>query len=1038
MKIYRSAVKRPVTTLMVFIAILGFGLFSLQDLPIDLYPEIEPPIVSVITEYPGASASDIETTVTRPLEDNLSIISDLEEITSVSRDNVSTIVLEFQYETNLDEATNEIRDVLGRIGPFLPDDTEQPMVFKFSSAMIPVMVLAATADESYPALARIIEDRVVNPLQRIEGVGNVMVTGQPVREIQVNVDPEKLDSYGITVEEIGGVLASENVTRPAGNIKMGQIDYPLRFTGEFQETRQINDLVIGSINGNNVFVRDVAEVKDTLRELTVEERLNQEKGLRLIVQRQSGANTVQIANDINDRLPSIIAGLPPDVELVTIIDLSEFIVDAVDNLANILYFAAIFVTVVVLFFIGRWRATFIIVLTIPVSLVAAFIYLYVTGNSLNIISLSSLTIAMGMVVDDAIVVLENSTKHIERGSHPREAALYGTNEVGMAVVASTLTVLAVFLPLTLISGLMGLFFRQLGFIVAITVSVSTLAALTLTPMLSSRLMAPGGGRSKGLGTKTSVAIERFLENLDNGYERLLKWAIVRRWGILVGAILIFIASIGLVPMIGTSFMPESDQNRLDASIELPIGLRLEETTKTARALEQLVEEKFPEVDLYSISSGADPTMGIFGAADVGSHTIDMTMRLVPIRQRDRSVWELAEALRLELQQFPEIVNFTVETDGGGGMGMGAPVQVDIYGEDFSETGRIARELADRMENIEGVRDVRLSRGPERPELQVVPDQEKMASFGLNAGSVSSAIRNRVDGMTATLYREDGEEYDVVVRHKKDFRESISHIENISVRNNRGDMVKVKEFARVEEYFTPPSIERKNRVRYITVSSSLHQRSLGDVTADIRAELDQMDLPGGIDVDFGGQIEDQQEAFADLLLLMVLSIFLVYVVMAAQFESFRMPAIIMLAVPFAFSGVMIALFITGTELSVISMIGGIILIGIVVKNSIVLIDFTNLMYARGLNIVQAVVTAGKSRLRPVLMTALTTMLAMMPMVLARGEGAEIWAPMAIAVIGGLFFSTLITLVFVPVAYTMFGAAKLKRKRQEQQQEASLRE
>ncbi len=1037
MKIYRSAVQRPVTTLMVFVAIVGFGLFSLQDLPIDLYPEIEPPIISVITEYPGASASDIETTVTRPLEDNLSIISDLDEINSVSRDDVSTIVLEFQYGTNLDEAANEIRDVLGRIGPFLPDDAEQPMVFKFSAAMIPVVVLAATADESYPALAKIIEDRVVNPLQRIEGVGNIMVTGEPVREIQVNVDPEKLDSYGLTVEEVGGVLASENVTRPAGNIKMGLMDYPLRFTGEFEEARFISDLVIGSFNGNNIFVRDVAEVKDTLRELTVEERLNQERGLRLVVQRQSGANTVQIAREILDQLPAIRENLPPDVELLTIVDLSEFIIDAVDNLTNILYFAAIFVTVVVLFFIGRWRATFIIVLTIPVSLVAAFIYLYVTGNSLNIISLSSLTIAMGMVVDDAIVVLENATKHIERGSHPREAALYGTNEVGMAVVASTLTVLAVFLPLTLIPGLIGLFFRQLGFIVAITVSVSTLAALTLTPMLSSRLMAVGGGRSKGFGTKTSAAIERFLENLDNGYESLLNWALGRKRTIFFGAVLIFFASIGLFPLIGTSFMPEADQNRLDASIELPVGLRLEETVKTARVLEQILEEKFPEVDLYSISSGADPTMGIFGAADVGSHTIDMTMRLIPVRERERSVWQLAEALRQELQQFPEIVNFTVETEGGGGMGMGAPVEVEIYGEDFTETGRIARELADRMEAIEGLRDVRLSRGPERPELQVIPDQEKMASFGLNAATVSSAIRNRVDGMTATLFREAGEEYDVVVRHKEDFRESISHIENISVRNQRGELVKLKEFARVEEYFSPPSIERKNRVRYITVSSSLHERSLGDATADISAELDEMDLPEGINVDFGGQIEEQQEAFADLFVLLILSIFLVYVVMAAQFESFRMPAIIMLAVPFAFSGVMLALFITGTELSVISIIGGIILIGIVVKNSIVLIDFTNLMYARGLGVVEAVVTAGRSRLRPVLMTALTTLLAMIPMVLARGEGAEIWAPMAIAVIGGLFFSTLITLIFVPVAYGMFGAKKLKKKKEKEDQ-AFLRE
>ncbi len=1027
MKIYRSAVNRPITTLMVFVAVLAIGLYSLRSLPLDLYPEIEPPFISVFTIYPGASAADIETNVTRPLEDNLSTITDLKEITSVSRDDVSTIMLEFEYETNLDEATNEIRDVIGRIIRFLPEDIEQPTIFKFSSAMIPVMILAATADESYPALAKIIDQEVVNPLSRIEGVGTVILAGEPIREIQVNVDPEKLDAFQMTVEQIGGLLATENINLPAGNLKMGQVDYPLRFVGEFQESRDMNNLVLGNFGGRPVYLSDVAEVKDTLREQTVHERLNQELSLRLIVQRQSGANTVQIAREINDRIPDIRENLPPDVQLLTVIDLSEFITDAIDNLVSILYFAAIFVTIVVLFFIGRWRATFIIILTIPVSLVAAFIYLYFTGNTLNLISLSSLTIAMGMVVDDAIVVLENANKHIERGSSPREAAIYGTNEVGLAVVASTLTVLAVFLPLTMISGLMGLFFRQLGFIVAITVSVSTIAALSLTPMLSSQLMKEGGGRSSGLGPRATGFIVRALEGLDNAYMRLLTWAVGRKALVVTLSILIFVGSFFLMPFIGTTFMPDSDQNRIDISIELPIGQRLEETTHTAYALEQIIENNYPEVDLYSVSSGVAGMGMLFGSGQAGSHTIDAVLRLVPQRERDRDVWQVAEALRRDLDQFPQIVNYSVAAGDGGGMGMGAPVQVEISGDDFDATGRVAEELVRRMEDIPGVRDINISRGPERPELRIIPDQEKMALFGLNASTVSQAIRNRVDGMTATLYREDGEEYDVVIRHKEEFRNSIAHIENISVRTPQGQMVRVKEFATVEEFHSPPNIERKNRIRYLTVNSALHERSLGDVTADIQAELDQMELPEEIMVSFGGAIQDQQEAFADLSLLLLLAIFLVYVVMAAQFESFRTPFIIMLAVPFAFSGVLISLFLTGTELSVIAMIGGIILVGIVVKNSIVLIDFTNLMHARGMSVVQSVITAGKSRLRPVLMTTLTTLLAMLPMVLTRGEGSEIWAPMAIAVIGGLSFSTLVTLVFVPVVYTLFGAQRVKKSR-----------
>ncbi len=1026
MKIYRSAVNRPITTLMVFIAMIGIGLYSLRSLPVDLYPDIEPPIISVFTTYPGANAADIETNVTRPIENNLSTIGDLKEISSVSRDNISTIILEFEYGTNLDEATNEIRDVLGRIIRMLPEDVEQPIIFKFSSAMIPVMVMSVTADESYPALAKILDQYVVNPLNRIDGVGTVVVMGEVIREVQVNVDPYKLEAFNITVEQIGGVLASENLNMPAGNIKTGQVDYPLRFTGEFEQSRHINDIVVGYFDGVPIHISDVAEVNDTLREMTIEERIGQRKGMRMVVQRQSGANSVQIANQINARLDDIRASLPTDVELDVIINLSDFITDSINNLVSILYYAAIFVTIVVLVFLGRWRATFIIILTIPVSLIAAFIYLYISGNSLNIISLSSLTIAMGMVVDDAIVVLENITRHSERGSTPRESAIYGTNEVGLAVVASTLTVVAVFFPLTLISGLMGLFFQQLGYIVSITVVVSTVAALTLTPMLSSKLMNMSGKTKRsGLGPKASQAIDNALESVDNAYARLLTWAVGRKAMVVVISVGLFIGSFFLMPFIGTSFMPDADQNVMNANIELPVGTRLEETSKVARAIEDIIVDKFPEADMFYTSAGYSTTSGFFGAT-AGSHTIEILMRLVPRAERDRDVWQIAEAFRLELETFPEIVEYVIGTEGGG-MGMGAPIEVEIYGEDFDQTNVIASELAERMEEIEGVRDVNISRGAERPELRIVPDRDKMASFGLSAHTVSNAVRNRVEGMTATRYREDGDEYNVVIRHKEEFRNSIADIENISLRTPSGQMVRLGEIAKIEEYFSPPNIERKNRIRYLSVTSSLHGRSLGDVTADIQAALNDMDLPEGIDYAFGGQIQDQQEAFSDLIILLFLSIFLVYVVMAAQFESFRMPFIIMLAVPFAFTGVMIALFITGTELSVISMIGGIILVGIVVKNSIVLIDFTNLMVARGLSIVQSVITAGKSRLRPVLMTTLTTLLAMIPMALSTGEGSEIWAPMAIAVIGGLSFSTLITLVFVPVVYAMFGAGKVKKER-----------
>ena len=1026
MSIYSTAVKRPISTLVIFIAVLVMGAFSLRYLPIDLYPEIDPPFISVFTIYPGASAADIETNVTRPLEDNLSIVTNLKDMTSQSRDNISAITLEFEYETNLDEASNEIRDAIGRIQRFLPEGIEQPTVFKFSSAMIPVMMLSATADESYPALAKILDERLVNPLNRIEGVGAVGIFGGPEREIQVNVDPRKMEAYNLTVEQLGGILAAENINLPSGNVKLGMIDYPLRFTGEFQSSDRISNIVIGNFNGNPVFVKDVAEVKDTLREMTIEERINGELGLRMMVQKQSGANTVLIANEVHEMLEEIKQTLPPDVTVDVVFDTSEFIESAVSNLVQILYFAAIFVTLVVLFFIGRWRATFIIILTIPVSLVTAFIYLYFTGNTLNLISLSSLTIAMGMVVDDAIVVLENITRNIEKGSKAREAAIYGTNEVGLAVVASTLTVLAVFLPMTLIGGLMGLFFNQLGWIVAITVSVSTIAALSLTPMLSSQLLKFSSAKRTGLGPKTSAFIDRTLNSLDNFYERIINRAVRRKKTVAVGAVILFFASLLLVIPIGTGFFPEADNSMVSINIELPTGLRLDETTQTAGKIERAFVEKYPEIDVINNSTGYSTTAGIFGDPRAGSHTINFMLRLVTPDERGRSVFEIADAIRQDLESYPEIVNFTVETEGGG-FSDGAPIQVEIYGEDFDLTNAFAEELARKMKDIEGTRDVDLSRGPEKPELRIIPDQEKMALFGLNTNIVSNVIRNRIEGMTATFYREDSDEYDVVIRHKEEFRNTLADIENIQVRNPMGQMVRLKEFATVEEFFTPPNIERKNRLRYLTVNSQLFGRSLGGVTADIQKAIDEMEVPQEIFIRFGGEIQEQQEAFADLGLLLLLSIFLVYVVMASQFESFSMPFIIMMAVPFSFSGVFLALLITGAEINVISVIGAIILIGIVVKNSIVLVDYTNLLVGRGRSIITAVKMAGKSRLRPVLMTTLTTLLAMIPLATSSAEGSEIWQPMGIAVIGGLSVSTLITLVFVPVVYTLNGARKVKKTR-----------
>jgi hydrophobic/amphiphilic exporter-1 (mainly G- bacteria), HAE1 family len=1029
MRIYEAAVKRPITTMLIFVGVLIFGLFSLRYLPIDLYPEIDPPMVTVFTFYQGAGAADIETNVTRLLEDNLNTVNNLKKLTSISRSNVSLLTMEFEWGSNLDEATNDIRDVLGRIEAFLPEGVEKPILFKFNTSMIPIMMLSATAEESYPALTKILDEALVNPLNRIEGVGAVSLSGGPKREIQINVDPHRLQAYNLSVEQVGNVIRQENLNLPGGVLDIGSHSYPIRVEGEYKGSDELKDLVVGHYNGRTVKMVDVATVIDTIAKITMDERTNGRTGARIIIQKQSGGNSVKIANEVNKVMPQLMSNLPADVEIEMIFDTSEFIQSSISSLSMTILYAGIFVVLVVLFFLGRWRATFIIILTIPVSLIVSFIYLYITGNTLNIISLSSLSIAIGMVVDDAIVVLENITTHLEKGSSPREAAIYGTNEVGLAVVATTLTVVAVFFPLTMVQGLSGIMFRQLGMIVTLVIIVSTIAALTLTPMLASQIMRKQPPRKKGFIKVIFDRIEAFLSKLDNLYASTLMLAVRKRLVVVLVSIALFVGSIFLLGLVGVEFFPPSDNARIEVKAELPIGVGLETTKVIARKIETTFLEKYPEIEVVSTSAGSADESNIFASfSDNGSHIINFMMRLSSASQRDRTIYEIGDLMRNDLSMFPELEDYRVDPGGsGGGMGSGAAnVEVVISGFDLDITGRLADEMAQIMTNMDGLRDVEISRDRSNIEYQLVLDREKMALHGLNTGLVANALRNRINGLIAAQFREDGEEYDIVVRYAEPFRESLESVEDIMIPNNQGLFIRLNEVGNVKEFYSPPSIERENRQRIIKVTASIHDASMTDVVRDLKAGFSSLDVPVGIGMDIGGTVEEQQESFADIILLLALVIILVYIVMASQFESLRSPFIIMSTLPFAFTGVFLALFITGHTLNLISLIGSVMLVGIVVKNGIVLVDYINLMRDRGLPLIEAVVTAGKSRLRPVLMTTLTTALAMIPLAMGLGEGSEIWQPMGVSIIGGLMFSTMITLILIPVVYTLFGANRMKRE------------
>lgn len=1031
MSLYSSSVKRPVTTILIFVAVTIIGLFSLQKLPIDLYPDIDTNTIMVMTTYQGASAQDIEQNVTRPLENTLNSVEHLKHITSNSRENVSIITLEFEYGYDIDALTNDVRDKLDMISSYLPDDSNTPIIFKFSSDMIPIALLSAQAGESMPGLYKILDENVANPLARVDGVGSVSIAGAPKREIHVYLDPIRMEAYNLSVETVASLIGAENRNIPGGTFDIGSDTYSLRVQGEFKDPKEMAGLVVGYSAGGVVHLSDVATIDDSLEERAQEAYNNGVQGAMIIIQKQSGANSVEISNQVAKILPSIQKNLPSDIKLDYIVDTSDNIRNTIASLVETVLYALLFVILVVFFFLGRWRATVIIVLTIPISLIASFIYLYATGNTLNIVSLSSLSISIGMVVDDAIVVLENITTHIERGSAPKQAAVHGTNEVAISVIASTLTLIAVFFPLTLVTGMTGVLFRQLGWMVTIMMIISTTAALSLTPMLCSRMLK-GERQDSPMFKKIYGPIERVLDKLDDGFTHILRVCVTHRWITTAVALGIFVASMFLTKFIGTEFFPTADNSRLGVSLELPIGTRVEIAKEVTARLYKEWTEKYPEIKVFNYTVGQASSDNTFASMqNNGSHIVSMNIRLVNPTERKRGIVEIAGLMREDLKHYPEFKKALVNVGGnrGGGMSGQSTLNYEIYGYDFAKTDTVAQQLKRLLEGIKGAADINISRSDYQPEYQVDFDREKLAIYGLNLSTAASALRNRINGTTASYFREDGDEYDIKVMYDKEHRQSITDIENILLYNARGQGIRLKEVGTVVERFNPPTIERKDRERIITVSTVVQERPMSEIIAEAQPLIDKMDLPQGVTIQLSGSYEDQQDSFRDLGMLAVLIIILVYIVMASQFESFTYPGIIMTSIMFAFSGIVLILWITRTNLNVMSMIGAIMLIGIVVKNGIVLIDYITLNRERGMSIRRSVLDAGHSRMRPVLMTSLTTILGMVPMAIGSGEGAEMWRPMGIAVIGGLTFSTVLTLLFVPTMYTIFAFNGIRRKRKQ---------
>ena len=1026
MSIYRKAVNNPVTTALVFIALAIFGVFSLINISLDRFPKFDANVIMVMSSYQGASAEDIETNLTKVLENSLNGVSNLKNLTSTSKENISLISLEFVEGVDIDVATNDVRDKLDMVNSVLPDGVTLPIIFKFSADDMPIMIMSATAHESLPALEKILDDKVATPLARVSGVGTVSIAGAPKREIQVYCDPNKLEAYGLTVSGISSIIASENRNVPSGTIDIGSNSYMIRVEKEFTGADQIMNIVVGHSNGKSVYLRDVARVVDGVEERYQETYTNGVQGAQIVIQKQADANTVNVIKGIKKEMKKIKKNLPSDIEVSVVVDGSDNIINTLNSLKETILLTFIIVMLVVYLFLGRWRATFIIVLAIPISLLASLMYLLATGNTLNIVSMSALSIAIGMVVDDAIVVLENISTHLERGAKPKEAAVHATQEVGISVIASTLTMLAVFLPLTMIKGMAGLMFKQLGWIVSIIMIVSTIGALTLIPMLCSQFL-----RFK---PKTGVihdivfgGFSRFIDKISLGYGRMINWCVGQRKVTILLSLAVFLGTMGgLAPKLKSEFMPKSDDGRLTLQLELPAGTGQDITRGLAHEIYAKIDKAVPEIVECSYSFGQADSDNAFASMQTnGTHVMSFNINVGSMEDRERSTGEIATVIRGILAGYPEFKKVQVN-EGGGMMGGAAVINVEIYGYDFETTDKIAYEIRRKMLESGAYAQALVGRDEYVPGYEVDFDREKLAVNGLNVTTASSYLTAAMNGSTQTFYREDGDEYDIRVRYAPEFRTSTEDIENIIIYNNMGKGVRIKDLGKVVETLTPPSIQRKNRERLVTVAGIVADgHVLSDVEALTEKIIEDTEMPSEIMVKLTGTVEDQKEMFGDLFLLLALIIILVYIVMASQFESFMAPFVIMFSIPFAFVGVIWGLVATGTPLGMMGMVGILILMGVVVKNGIVLIDYTILMRERGYGVAESTVMAAKSRLRPILMTTLTTVLGMIPMAVGQGEGSELWRGLGMVVAWGLSVSTLVTLVIIPTIYASLASRQERR-------------
>lgn len=1030
MKITEISVKRPIATTVVYIFLLIVSIIAVFRLPVDIFPQMELPVLIVTTTYPQATALDVEEKVTKVIENAVASVSGIETVESRSLENISVVIATFKWGSNIDEKAADLRDLLEFTKGFLPEEVDKPRIIKLDPSMMPVMFITVSSDRSIKDLNYIVEEKIVDEIKKVDGVAAVILMGAEEKEVSVILDPQKLAFYRLTVQQIISAISQENLEIPIGDVYQGTKKYSVRLSAKFNSVNEINNLIVGTFQNKPIYLYQVAKVEDSYKEKVGEVSVNGKDALLIMVRKKAQENTVNVCKNINKKLEELRKNFP-QLKIEVIMDSSDYILKVIKNLRDTILIGGILVILTVLFFLGDIIPAFIIVLQIPLSLLFAFLFLYLFGYTINLVSLMSLSLAIGMVVDNSIVVVDHILRHISWGKKPQEAAIVATSEVASAIIASSLTTMVVFIPLLFVSGLIPLLFRQLAIAVIVALVSSLAIGLTLSPMITSKLCCEEEMRKRSV-----LFISKVIEKIEKFYEEVIDWSLNHKKTTLLGFLGIFFISLFIfIFFTGKEFIPKSDEAAISVYFETSKGMRLENTYQIAKEIEKEILKVIPKEYYHHIfircgESGSKGLAAAFGEPEF-SNTGEIGIFLVDKEHRKESSLELSELIRKNLRKIPGVIKIETSAQSrasstllGGG---GKAVSIELYGNDLDEALRISSMIKNKLQKIEGIRDISVSLEEGSYQIVIKLDKEKIKMLGASSGYIADTLRKMFYGAKTTNYTPPSggiveTSYDIFIKLDKSYKEDIKNLKDIPILLPTGKVIPLQSIGSFEQSLEPKEIKRKDGVRVVKIEADIYGRALNKVRMDIEDMLETIKIPYGFNIKFGGEIKQQVTTFRDLTLMLFLGILLVYLIMAAQFESWIDPFIIMFSVPFAVVGVLIGVFLWGQNFNIMSFVGLLLLVGVVVNNAIVLVDYIKLLRSRGQNLIDAVKEACKRRLKPILMTAITTIFGSLPLALSKGSGAEYFSSMGVAVVCGLAFSTFITLIFVPTLYSVVYSIK----------------